>query len=266
MRQFLLLALASIAMWSAPQTASAGPTLDRVLKEKKLVVGVAPWNRFVAMNPQTNKYEGYIADDIMNLEAMTGIKVEIVNTTWGGLIAGLQAGKWDIIMTGLGATPERAAAAAFSEAYGYISATALTRANNPAVSLADLDKPNSVIATVAGTSQQKFSQRVFKNAKVIGYNDTGAAVLEVMQGRATAYMGDSVSNAARAKERPTEVKNIVFPNAQTEWNSLNHAVRYEDLDLLQFIDTYIRTMKLRGWYKELAEKWGLPPELATGPN
>ena len=133
-------------------------------------------------------------------------------------------------------------------------------------SIADLDKPDNVIATVAGTSQQKFSQRVFKQAKVVGYNDTGAAVLEVMQGRATVYMGDSVSNALRAKERPTEVKNIVFPNSQTEWNSLNHAVRYEDLDLLQFVDTYIRTMKLRGWYKELADKWGLPPELATGPN
>ena len=32
-----------------------------------------------------------------------------------------------------------------------------------------------------------------------------------------------------------------------------------------FIDTYIRTMKLRGWYEDLAEKWGLPPELANGP-
>ena len=79
-------------------------------------------------------------------------------------------------------------------------------------------------------------------------------------------MGDSVSNALREKERPAEIRNIVFANADTEWNSLNHAVRYDDLDLLTFINTYIRTMKLRGWYKELAEKWGLPIELATGPN
>ena len=125
---------------------------------------------------------------------------------------------------------------------------------------------SSRTATVAGTSQQKFSQRVYKNAKVVPFNDTAAAVLEVMQGRAAAYMGDSVSNALRAKERPTEMKNLVFPNADTEWNSLNHAVRYEDLDLLAFIDTYLRTMRLRGWYKELAEKWGLPAELASGPK
>jgi len=261
----ILAALAlGIAALALPNTADAGATLERVLKEKKLVVGVATWNKFVALNPQTNKYEGFIADDILNMEAATGIKVEFVNTSWGGLIAGLQAGKWDIIMTGMGATPERAAAVAFSEAYGYISATAMIKADNPAKTRNDLDKPGNIISTVAGTSQQKFSQRVFKNAKVVSFPDTAAAVLEVMQGRATAYMGDSVSNANREKERPAEVRNLIFPD--TEWNSLNHAVRYEDLELLTFVNTYIRTMKLRGWYKELAEKWQLPPELATGPN
>jgi len=263
MKRILIFVLAAAMALGASFSASAGATMDRVLKEKKLVVGVAPWNRFVAMNPQTSKYEGYIADDILNLEAMTGIKVEIVNTTWGGLIAGLQAGKWDVIMTGLGATPERSTAVAFSEPYGYISITAMTRADNPAKSMADLDKPNAVISTVGGTSAQKFSQKSFKQAKVVAFGDTTAAVLEVMQGRAAAYMGDSVSNALRAKERPKEIKNVVL--AKTEWNSLNHAVRYEDLDLLVFIDTYIRTMKLRGWYEDLAEKWGLPPELANGP-
>lgn len=262
--KMLLAVIAMICAASLP--ADAGQTLERILKEKKMVVGVAPWNRFVALNPQTQKYEGYIADDIYNLEALTGIKVEIVNTSWSGLIAGLQAGKWDIIMTGLGATPERATAVAFSEPYGFISATALLRADNQAANRADLDKPGNVIAAVAGTAQQKFAQRVFKNARVVGYNDTAAAVLEVMQGRATAYMGDSVSNALRAKERPAEMRNLVFANGETEWNSLNHAVRYQDLDLLVFIDTYLRTMKLRGWYKELAEKWGLPAEMATGPN
>ena len=256
MKRILVFVLAAAMALCASFSASAGATLDRVLKEKKLVVGVAPWNRFVAMNPQTNKYEGYIADDILNLEALTGIKVEIVNTTWGGLIAGLQAGKWDVIMTGLGATPERSTAVAFSEPYGYISITAMTRADNAA-------KTINVISTVGGTSAAKYSQKAFKQAKVVAFGDTTAAVLEVMQGRAVAYMGDSVSNALRAKERPKEIKNIVL--AKTEWNSLNHAVRYDDLDLLVFIDTYIRTMKLRGWYEELAEKWGLPPELATGP-
>ncbi|GAB4193763.1 MAG: transporter substrate-binding domain-containing protein [Thalassobaculales bacterium] len=265
MKKLFGLALAAMVSLAGVTAAHAGPTMDRIIKEKKLVVGVAPWNKFMLQNPKTGEFEGYIADDVKNLEAATGFKVEFVNTTWSGLIAGLQAGKWDIIMTGMGATPERAAAVAFSEPYGFISVTAMLKADNKAQSLADLDKPGNVIAVVAGTSQQKFSQKKFKQAKVTAFTDTGAAVLEVMQGRAAAYMGDSVSNALRAAERPNEVRNLTFPK-ETEWNSLNHAVRYDDLDLLAFVDAYVRTMRLRGWYKELAEKWGLPPELATGPQ
>ena len=41
-------------------------------------------------------------------------------------------------------------------------------------------------------------------------------------------------------------------------------IKYTQADL-DSADTYIRTMKLRGWYEDLAEKWGLPPELANGP-
>ena len=47
---------------------------------------------------------------------------------------------------------------------------------------------------------------------------------------------------------------------------MNHAVRYADLDLVVFLNTYVRAMQLRGWYRSLAEKWKLPPELATGPR
>ena len=91
------------------------------------LVGVAPWNKFVLLNPKTNEYEGYIVDDIRNFEQTTGIKVEFVNTTWSGLVAGLQAGKWDVVMSGLGATPERATAVAFGELFGYLSSTAMVR-------------------------------------------------------------------------------------------------------------------------------------------
>lgn len=258
-------AVAAVAALTAT-SASAGPTLDRIMSEKKLVVGVAPWNKFVLLNPKTSQFEGFIVDDIRNLEAMTGIKVELVNTTWSGLVAGLQAGKWDVIMSGLGATPERATAVAFGEAFGYLSSTAMVRADSPVRSLADLDKEGNTVSVVSGTAAQQYSQRTFKKAKVTPLADTGAAVLEVMQGRATAYIGDSVSNELRAQERPTELRNVKFASNETEWTSMNHAVRYGDLDLMVFLDTYIRSMKLRGWYRTLADKWNLPPELAEGPR
>lgn len=261
-------ALAALTLFAAFATpATAGATLDKIISQKKMVVGTAPgWPRFMTWDPKTNRHEGLIADDIRNFEAETGIKVEIVNTTWAGMVAGLQAGTYDVIMSGIGATPERAIALAFSEPWGYLATTIQTKADSPVTAASQLDVEGKIVSAVSGTAAHKFAQKFFKKAKVTGFNDTATALLDVAQGRADAYVGDSVSNFVRAQERPSEFKLLQFDPKDMEWNSMNHAVRYGDLDVLAFIDTYIRSMKLRGWYQKIVEKHGLPPDLATGPR
>ena len=265
MLRILTLVAALTAALGLALPASASETFERIMSTNKMVVGVAPWNGFVAKNPATDELEGLIVDDIAMLSELTGIEVEFVNTTWSGLIAGLQAGKWDVIMTGMGATPERAKAVAFTEAWGYLSHVAVVPADSPAQSRGDLDKEGNVITVVSGTSAHRFADRAFEAAEVKSFTDTGAAVLEVMQGRAQAYVGDSISNKTRAEERD-ELRLLEFAPENTEWNGLNHAVRYGDQDLLTFLNTYIRVMKLRGWYQQLAERWNMPASLASGPN
>ena len=265
MRKLLGAVTGAVALLAVSAAAQAGETFDRIMSSNKMTVGVAPWNGFVAKNPSSGEFEGLIVDDIAMLTELTGIEVELVNTTWSGLIAGLQAGKWDVIMTGMGATPERAKAVAFTEAWGFLSHVAIVPTGSEAQSRADLDVEGNKITVVSGTSAHRFAERVFVNAEVASFTDTGAAVLEVMQGRAQAYVGDSISNTKRAAERD-EVRLVEFAPEETEWNGLNHAVRYEDQDLLAFLNTYIRVMQLRGWYGQLAEKWGMPASLASGPR
>ena len=120
MRKLLGAVTGAVALLAVSAAAQAGETFDRIMSSNKMTVGVAPWNGFVAKNPSSGEFEGLIVDDIAMLTELTGIEVELVNTTWSGLIAGLQAGKWDVIMTGMGATPERAKAVAFTEAWGLL--------------------------------------------------------------------------------------------------------------------------------------------------
>lgn len=248
----------STAVW-------ADETFDRIMSTNKMTVGVAPWNGFVAKNPSSGKFEGLIVDDIAMLSELTGIEIELVNTTWSGLIAGLQAGKWDAIMTGMGATPERSKAVAFTDSWGFLSPMAIVATDSPYQTSDDLNQEGNKITAVSGTSAHRLAVRLFDKAEVASYSDTGAAILEVMQGKAAAYIGDSISNTKRAEER-SELRGLEFDPAEIEWNSLNHAVRYDDPELLVFLNTYIHTMQLRGWYAELAERWGMPASLAAGPS
>ncbi|MBM1634325.1 transporter substrate-binding domain-containing protein [Sulfitobacter mediterraneus] len=261
----LIKSIVVAAVCTISTTAWAGETFDRIMSSNKMTVGVAPWNGFVAKNPSSGEFEGLIVDDIAMLSELTGIEIELINTTWSGLIAGLQAGKWDVIMTGMGATPERSKAVAFTDGWGFLSPLALVGTDSPFQTSEDLNQEGNKITVVSGTSAHRLAARVFDKAEVASYSDTGAAVLEVMQGQAAAYIGDSISNTKRAEER-SELRALEFDPSVIEWNSLNHAVRYDDPELLVFLNTYIHTMQLRGWYVELAERWGMPASLATGPN
>jgi polar amino acid transport system substrate-binding protein len=259
-----ILIFGAIILWGSlicAQAVLGGGIMEKIVAEKKLRVGIAPWKNLIIWDDKSNRYEGIIADDLRKFEETTGLKVEITNTTWAGMIAGLQTGKWDAIMNGLGASIQRSMAVAFTEPYGYYCEAALVRKNDPVKSFADLDKPGVSIAVTAGTSAHELWKGKFKNAKLQPFTDAVAGIMEVIQGRSKAYMSDLLVNSFRAKERP-ELKLFIPEN--TIWFYEAHAVRYSDLDLLTFLNTYVRNMKIQGWYHELGEKWGMPPEWVTG--
>jgi polar amino acid transport system substrate-binding protein len=257
---FFLFAVVSLCT----QPAAAAGIMDKIISEKKLKVGVAPWPKLINWDPKTNQYEGIIADDLRNFEKLTGIKIEYTNTTWDGMIAGLQAGKWDAVSCGLSPSIERSLVVTFTNPYGWFNGVALIRKDDSAKTFQDLDKPGNIITVVGGSSWEKFYKDKFQNAKVASFGDAGMALMELIQGKAKAYVGDSIVNSTRAKERP-ELKLLEFSPQYTRWTPHTHAVRYSDLDLLQFLNTYIFIMQTAGWYKELAEKYEMPESWYQGP-
>jgi polar amino acid transport system substrate-binding protein len=263
--QFLVVLLCTLtAVVTSP--AFASETLDRILSEKKIRIGLVPgWPKFLVMNPETRKYEGFLADDLANFESRMGIKVEYVTATWAGIVGGLQAGTFDV-MVGATITPERAMAVAFGIPYAYYNTSALTRPDSTAKSLADLDQEGKTLTVVSGTAMHTYARRYVKKAKVSALADSSTAVLEVMQGRADGYVGDSWTNSIRAKERPTELKLVEFKPTETEWGGLALATRYKDSDVLILLNAYVEAMKLQRWYNSLATQYDLPANTAVGPQ
>jgi polar amino acid transport system substrate-binding protein len=240
----------------------AGGILERIIADKKLKVGIAPWPGFIQRDLKTKRYEGIIADDLRRFERVTGIKVELIETTWRDMIGGLNAGKYDAVMNGLGATVKRALKVAFTEPYGYYCEAALIRSDDIETrGFADLDQSGNVITCVAGTSAHGLWEGKFKRARLYPWPDAVLAIREVIKGRAKAFMSDLLVNSYRARILP-EVKLFIPEN--TVWFYQAHAVRYSDPDLLTLLDNYVRNMKVQGWYEELGKKWNMPPQWAKG--
>ncbi|EYS91846.1 cysteine ABC transporter substrate-binding protein [Cupriavidus sp. SK-4] len=59
-----------------------------------------------------------------------GLKVQFITTEWSGIIAGLQAGKFDVIVNQVGITPARRQALDFTQPYVYSAVQVLQRNND----------------------------------------------------------------------------------------------------------------------------------------
>ncbi|MFC3678386.1 transporter substrate-binding domain-containing protein [Ferrovibrio xuzhouensis] len=107
-----------------------------------------------------------------------GAKLEIVETTWGNAVPGLQAGQFDLIF-GLDGTPPRAAAIDFVPQGLFWYGTALAAAPNVDVSSWEaINKQKLKVAVPAGTSMEFEIAKNAPNAelsKFQGFNDMIAA-------------------------------------------------------------------------------------------
>ncbi|MBV8626748.1 MAG: cystine ABC transporter substrate-binding protein [Paraburkholderia sp.] len=122
-----LLALAIVGTSFVAASAHAEDLLDQVKARGTLRVGLE--GTFPPFNSKAPNGElvGYDVDIARAVAAKMGLKPEFVTTEWSGIIAGLQAGKFDVIVNQVGVTDQRKAALDFSPAYTYSAAQLIQR-------------------------------------------------------------------------------------------------------------------------------------------
>jgi cystine transport system substrate-binding protein len=122
-----LLVAALIGASFAAATAHAEDLLDTVQHRGTLKIGLeGTFPPFDSKNPQ-GELVGYDVDVAKAVAAKLGVKPEFVTTEWSGIIAGLQAGKFDVIVNQVGITPARQQVLDFSQSYTYSTAQLIQR-------------------------------------------------------------------------------------------------------------------------------------------
>ncbi|MGS1003750.1 cystine ABC transporter substrate-binding protein [Burkholderia glumae] len=112
-------------------TAHAADLLDQVKQRGTLRIGLeGTFPPFNSKSPQGDLV-GYDVDIAKAVAAKLGVKPEFVTTEWSGIIAGLQAGKFDVIVNQVGVTDKRKEVLDFSPAYTYSAAQLIQRKDDP---------------------------------------------------------------------------------------------------------------------------------------
>jgi cystine transport system substrate-binding protein len=130
-RTLLLAAVAAGAALAvvAPQV-HAADLLDTAKARGTLRIALeGTYPPFNFKDPKTGQLSGYDVEVAKLVAARLGLKPEFVTTEWAAILAGLGAGKYDVIVSQVGITPKREQAFDFSQPYTYSTPQLIVRRN-----------------------------------------------------------------------------------------------------------------------------------------
>ncbi len=242
-------ALLTIVLIFVFSLVSFAGTYDKILKSGVIKVGNdATYAPFEYRNFK-NEIVGFDIDLLKELvKEMGNLKLEIIDTAWDGIIPGLLSKKYDMIMSAMTITEERAKKVTFSDPYfetGQVIVVAKDRDDIKTVK----DLEGKVIAVQLGTTGD-FAASKIKGAKIKRFDTIDKAYFEVMLGRADAVVNDLAQSAYGIKRFPLKIVGKPFT---VEYYGI--AMRKEDKDLHKAVNAALKKLKENGTYDKIYEKW-----------
>ncbi len=220
--------------------------------EAPLVVGMDLSYPPFEMIDAPGRPAGVSVDLAESLAAHLGRPLRIENIPFVGLIPSLQSGKIDLILSSMTATPVRRESIAFSDPYLTIGLALLVGKDAPVHGPGDLDTSGVTVAVRQGTTGQAWAHEHLKNAKILVLDKENAAVLEVVQGKADAFLYDQMSVWKNAMQHPETTRAVLKPVQREHWAV---GLRRDDHALREAVNGFLSEFRRRGGFEELGNKW-----------
>jgi polar amino acid transport system substrate-binding protein len=218
----------------------------------KLVVGMELAYPPFEMTDEKGRPAGVSVDLAEALGKYLGREVQIENTAFDGLIPSLKTGKIDLIISSMTATRERFQSIDFSEPYLKTGLCLLVNKNATIQGLQDLDQAGKVVAVKKGTTGHAYTVDNIKHAKVLVLDKESACVLEVVQGKADAFIYDQMSTYQNWKRNEDTTRPVLKPFKEEAWAV---GVRKGNSELLGKVNAFLKDYKAKGGFDLLGDRY-----------
>ena len=251
----LILLLLPLLLLLALAPAAMADTLDDIKERGVLRVGMEPGYMPFELTNQKGEIIGFDPDVAKRMAKKLGVKLELVSTAWDGIIPSLMTGKFDIIMSGMTITDERAEVVDFANPYIIIGQTVLLRKDlaGEVTSYKALNDPKYKIASKLGTTGEFAAKETFPKAQYFSYETEQEAVMEVVSGKIDAFIYDSPYNAVAFAEKGQG--KLVFLDEPFTEERIGWAVRKGNPKMLAFLNNFLEEIKADGTYDKIYTKW-----------
>src|ERR1035437_758574 len=179
-------------------------------------------------------------------------EVRIENIPFDGLIPALKTGKIDLIISSMTATPERAQSIAFSEPYLRTGLCLLVNRHANLHSLEQADQAGCTIVVKQGTTGQLYARAHLQRARVLVLEKEDACVLEVVQGKAQAFIYDQMSVFQHWQRNPETTEALLKPFKEEDWAI---GLRQGDQALRTQVNAFLTAYRAEGGFQRLGDNY-----------
>ena len=247
-RPALVAAAALLLLAAGPVRADAA--LDRVRQSHTLRVGTEGTYPPFTFHDASGALVGFDVDLAREIGQRLGVKTVFVEGRWDGLIAGVDAKRYDAVVNEVGITEARKAKYDFSTPYIVSKAALIVRGDNVAIKgFADLKGKTS--AQTLTSNFGRIAERY--GAALVGTDGFDQSIALVLQRRADATVNDSLSFYDFHKHKPDADVKIVALEGNADQSGV--LLPKDSPDLVAAVDGALAAMKADGTYAALSDKY-----------
>lgn len=231
-------------------TALAADDLATIKSAGVLRVGTEGTYAPFTYHDESGKLVGFDVEIGEAVAQKLGVKPEFIEGKWDGLIAGLDANRYDTVINQVGITEKRKEKYDFSKPYIVSKAVLIVRSDDADIkgfddlkgkkSAQSLTSNFGALATAAG-------------AELVGTDGFDQSIQLVLTKRADATINDSLSFLDFKKHKPDAAVKIVAQKEDADASGI--IVRKGQADLVAAIDKALDDIKADGTYKKIADKY-----------
>lgn len=226
--------------------------LGRILEAGKISIAMEgtwePWT----YHDEDDKLVGYDVEVGQAIADALGVEAEFVEGKWDGLFAGLDAGRYDMVINGVDVTEERSEKYDFSDPYVYIHTAIIVAQDNDSIKsfedLKGVSTANTISSYYAILAEEY-------GAKVTGVDDLNQTIELLLQGRIEATLNAEVTYSDYMREHPDAKIKIAALSDDANLVAIPLRKGDDSASLKEAVNHILADLKESGKLAEMSEKY-----------
>jgi L-cystine transport system substrate-binding protein len=230
--------------------AAAGDNLNAIQSAGTIKIGTEGTYAPFTFHDASGKLVGFDVEIGEAVAKKLGVKPQFIEGKWDGLIAGLDAKRYDVVINQVGITEARKQKYDFSDPYIASKAVLIVRDGNDEIkSFEDLKGKKS--AQSLSSNFGKIAQTA--GAELVGTDGFDQSIQLVLTRRADATVNDSLSFLDFKKQKPDAPVKVVAEQADADFSGI--IIRKGEPELVAAVNKALADIKADGTYKTIADKY-----------